>query len=309
MGTDAILVDWPSGSRDAYAMGEAHFNTVYNAFYYLVLCDLATIALELGKTDDANDFRARADALQYSMITQLYDAQKGAFRDGLCEDGTPIEHYSQHATAFSLFAGVYDSPAMADLCGRYLISLGDIRTSIYGAFFLMEALYRVGFGTYATALLADDGTEGNHSWAAALAAKDVTLAPEAWFVEEKGNMTFSHPWGSAPASLIVRCMFDIRPTTPGFRTFEVRPSIGDLPYAAITVPTVKGEIGVSLGQNSEAYEMEITIPANTQADVYLPVLPGGTDTLFIGDRLANFPIENGVFHVRLGSGKYRLLTQ
>ena len=309
MGTDAILVDWPSGSRDGYCMSDAHFNTVYNAFYYLVLCDMATIAHALGKTDDATDYRADADALQHSMITHLYNEEKGAFCDGLTEDGTTIDHYSQHATVFPLFAGIYDSAAMADACGRYLIGQGDIRTSIYGAFFLMEALYRVGFGTYATALLADDGSAGNHSWAAALAAKDVTLAPEAWFVEEKGNMTFSHPWGSAPASLIVRCMFGIRPTTPGFRTFEVRPQIGDLPYAAITIPTVKGTIGVSLGQNSEAYEMEVTIPANTQADIYLPVLPGGTDTLFIGDRLANYPIENGVYHITLGSGKYRLLAQ
>jgi alpha-L-rhamnosidase len=173
----------------------------------------------------------------------------------------------------------------------------------------VEALYRAGFGAYATALLADDGTTGTHSWAAALAAKDVTLAPEAWFIEEKGNMTFSHPWGSAPASLIVRCMLGICPTSPGFRTFRVHPQIGDLPYVSVTVPSVKGTIGVSLGQNSEAYEMEITIPANTQADVYLPVLPGGTNTLFIGDQIANYPIENGVYHITLGSGKYRLLAQ
>jgi hypothetical protein len=45
------------------------------------------------------------------------------------------------------------------------------------------------------------------------------------------------------------------------------------------------------------------------ADIYLPVLPGGTKTLFLNDRIANYPIEDDIYHIRLGSGKYRLLAQ
>ncbi|MBQ8718022.1 MAG: family 78 glycoside hydrolase catalytic domain [Clostridia bacterium] len=309
-GWDAILVDWPTPSRDGYDTVGAHFNTVYNAFYFAVLSDMEFIAKELGRENDRRDYRAAKEALREAMLTHLYDEEMGAFRDGLTIDGTPIDHYAQHATVFPLYAGVCEPHAIADACARFIIGQGDIRTSVYGAYFLMEALYGAGFGNYATALLADDGsTPGVHSWAASLAAKDITLAPEAWYVEEKGNMTFSHPWGSAPASLIARCMFGIQPTSPGFRTFRIRPLIGDLAYASIRIPTVKGTIRVSLGQNSEAYEAEVTIPANTVADIYLPVLPGGTETLFLNDRVANYPIEGAVYHIRLGSGKYRLLAQ
>ncbi len=308
-GMDAILVDWPATSRDGYDTAAAHFNTVYNALYYAVLSDMAFLSRELDRENDRRELVAAMDSLQHAMLTHLYNEELGAFCDGLREDGTPIEHYSQHASVFPLYAGVCPAE-IADACARYIVGQGDIRTSIYGAYFLMEALYGAGFGNYATALLADDGkTEGVHSWAASLAAKDITLAPEAWSVEEKSNMTFSHPWGSAPASLIVRCMFGIRPTAPGFRTFCIRPRIGDLSFASIRVPTVKGTIRVSLGQNSEAYEAEVTIPANTTADIYLPVLPGGTQTLFLNDRIANYPIEEDTFHIRLGSGKYRLLVQ
>lgn len=308
-GTDAILVDWPVGSRDGYDTAAAHFNTVYNALYYAVLSDMALLARALDRENDRRELRAAMDSLQHAMLTYLYNEELGAFCDGLREDLTPIEHYAQHASVFPLYAGVCP-PKIADACARYIVGQGDIRTSIYGAYFLMEALYDAGFGNYATALLADDGTtEGVHSWAASLAAKDITLAPEAWSVQEKSNMTFSHPWGSAPASLIARCMFGIRPTAPGFRTFRIRPRIGDLSFASIRVPTVKGTIRVSLGQNSDAYEAEVTIPANTVADIYLPVLPGGTETLFLNDRIANYPIEEDVFHIRLGSGKYRLLVQ
>jgi alpha-L-rhamnosidase len=109
--------------------------------------------------------------------------------------------------------------------------------------------------------------------------------------------------------MIVRGMFGIRPTRPGFRNFEVRPQVGDLPYASIRVPTVKGPIVVSLGQNREAYEVEITVPANTTGTVYLPAVAGGADTLFVNNQKANFPLEDGCFVIELGAGTHRLQAQ
>jgi hypothetical protein len=244
------------------------------------------------------------------MIERLYDAAQGAFRDGLTVQGEPVEHFAQHATVFALCTGVYLDDAMKDTLGRHLVGQETIRTSIYGAFFHLDALYQAGFGAYATALMADDDlTPGAHSFASSLYNGGVTIAPEAWNVGEKGNMTFSHPWGSAPASMIVRGMFGIRPTRPGFSKFEVRPQIGDLPYASIRVPTVKGAITVSLGQNREAYEAEVTVPPNTKATVYLPAVAGGTDTLFVNNQKSNFPLEGGCFTVELGAGTHRLLAQ
>ena len=309
-GWDSILVDWPVTSRDGYEMQAAYFNTVYNAMMHISLRDMAVMAGVLGKDDDATAFRAAADALRHDMIEKLYDPAEGAFRDGLVVTGKPVEHFAQHATVFALCAAVYSDAAMRDTLGRHLVGQETIRTSIYGAFFLLDALYHAGFGAYATALLADDDlTPGIHSFASSLYNGGVTIAPEAWNVREKANMTFSHPWGSAPASMIVRGMFGIRPTRPGFHKFEVRPQIGDLPYVSIRVPTVKGAIVVSIGQNREAYEMEITVPANTKATVYLPAVPGGTDTLFVNNQKANFPLEEGHFVVALGAGTHRLQAQ
>lgn len=309
-GWNSILVDWPSNSRDGYEMQAAYYNTVYNAMMHISLRDMAVMAHVLGKEDDATAFRADADALRHSMIERLYDSTQGAFRDGLTREGAPVEHFAQHATVFALCTGVYGDAAMKDTLGRRLVGQETIRTSIYGAFFHLDALYHAGFGAYATALLADgDLTPGIHSFASSLYNGNVTIAPEAWNVGEKANMTFSHPWGSAPASMIVRGMFGIRPTRPGFHKFEVRPQIGDLPYASIRVPTVKGAIVVSLGQNREAYEAEITVPANTKATVYLPAVAGGTDTLFINSQKSNFPLEDGCFTIELGAGTHRLLAQ
>jgi alpha-L-rhamnosidase len=185
-----------------------------------------------------------------------------------------------------------------------------MQLDISDAPFLLDALYRAGFGTYATALLAsDDVTPGAHTFAAALTGSDVTISPEAWNTDEKPDMALCAPRGSSYAALIARNMFGIRPTRPGFHKFEIRPQIGDLPYAAIRIPTVKGNIGVSIGQNVEAYEAEVIVPPNTKATVYLPVLPGGGNTLFINNQISNFPIEKDCYRIELGSGTHRLLAQ
>lgn len=309
-GWDAVMLDWPPAARDGYALEESHFNTVYNALYHLTLRDMTVMASVLGNEDDATNYRMMADNLRASMIEHLYRPDKGAFIDGLRADGSPVEHMSQHATAYALCMGIYNGEHMKDTLCRTLVGQDNLNMSIYGAFFLLDALYRAGYGAYATALLAsDDCTPGAHTFAAALANHAITIAPEAWCVEEKPDMSFSHPLGASPAALIVRGMFGIRPTRPGFHKFEVWPQIGSLPYAAIRVPTVKGTIAVSIGQNSEAYEAEVVVPTNTKATVYLPVLPGGTNTLFINSQISNFPIEDGFYHIELGAGTHRLLAQ
>ncbi len=309
-GWNAIMIDQPAAQRDGYASEQAHFNTVYNAIYYICLRDMTILADVLGKKDESTAYRNAADNLRADMIEQLYSPEHGAFRDGLTSDGTPIDHFAQHATVYALCAGIYSDDGMKDALGRTLVGQDAIRTGIYGAFFLFDALYRADFGAYATALLAsNDCSPGAHTFAAALTNNGATISPEAWCPEEKPDMSLSHPWGASPATLIARGMFGIRPTRPGFHKFVIHPQIGDLPYAAIRIPTVKGTVGVSIGQNAEAYEAEVIIPPNTKATVLLPVLPGGSNTLFINNQISNFPIEKDCYHIELGSGTHRLLAQ
>ena len=35
-------------------------------------------------------------------------------------------------------------------------------------------------------------------------------------------MTYSHPWGSAPGSQIIRSLFGIQPTKAGYSEFQVK---------------------------------------------------------------------------------------
>ncbi len=266
--TNAVLVDWPPSERDGYEMN-APYNTVFNALCVRAYDDMAAIASVLGEGEDSAEFTARATSLRCAMIDRLYDSDAGEFRDGLRADGTPSPHAAQHATAYALYAGIYDTPEMADRLAARIARDGALRTSVYAAFFLLDGLYRTGHGELANRLLlAKDVSEGARTWAYMLYTMGATVTTEAWNETNKPNMTLSHPWGAAPAHLIATGLFGIIPTTPGYATFSVTPtpSVGLSVPTTLTLPTLRGQITATLSSDS----LTLTVPPCAEADVRLP---------------------------------------
>ena len=68
----------------------------------------------------------------------------------------------------------------------------------------------------------------------------------------------------------------VRPLAPGFTTFVVQPQPGGVEAARIRVPTIRGFIDVSFATQHvsasgvPALELNVTVPANTRADVCVP---------------------------------------
>ena len=300
--TDAILIDWPSGERDGYDMS-VKYNTVYNAVAVLSYESMAKIASIVGKSADATNYEHLADTLRQSMIDQLYDADRGAFSDGLCADGEPSTHFSQHATAYALACGIYSDEDMAAAMASTIKEQGEIKMSVYGAYFLLRGLYESGHGDVANALLLDPTVEeGKRTWAYMLYELDATITTEAWGPAYKNNMTFSHPWGAAPAYAIAQGIFGIRPTSAGYATFDIRFQTQGLQQASITLPTCKGEVSASFTQATDTYTATVCVPANTTATVYLPSQEA--DTLTVNGEETQATYHAGFVSVTVGSGEW-----
>lgn len=267
-GENAVLVDWPGSERNGYDMGVL-YNTVVNAVASHSYQALSEIARLTGHESDAEKFARLSRSIKLSMIQKLYDESSGAFADGLYSDGSVSSHFSQHASAYALCCGIYTDANMADKLAKYVS--GRIKMSVYGAFFLLKGLYASGHGAEANALLLEECTEQNpRTWAYMLNSLGATLTTEAWCPENKGNMTFSHPWGAGAAYATARGIFGINPTSPGFSEFEVRYQTAGLRSASITVPTVKGGITAAFDTSGKTAEYSVTVPANTKAEVFIP---------------------------------------
>ncbi len=302
---DAVLVDWPMSERDGYEYNRAIYNTVLNSVHYRALADLAYLANVLGIQEDAEHYQQLADTLKTAMIEKLYDEQRGCFVDGLTDQGEPLIHAAQHATAFALYAGVYDSVVMQQAMAKYLADQGEIRMSVYGAHFLLEGLYQAAVGAAANKLLlSDDVSEGARTWAYMLDKLDATVTTEAWNVINKPNMTWSHPWGSAAGAAIVRGVFGIRPLEPGFKEFSVDLQTEGLRYGAIKAPTVKGPITVSFNTTEEncAMSVNLTVPANALARLSIPAPTEHTVT--VNGKAIEAICQNGRYGCCLGSGQW-----
>ncbi len=288
------LVDWPASLRDGYRFSD--FNTVVNAFNYRAVALLAKIAAVIGEDDDAAYYRDLAGNLRAAINEHFYDESQGSFRDG-----RDIDHYSLHASTFPLALGVVD-PERIGPPAEHIEERG-MRGNVYAAQFVLEALYKAGRGDAALDLMS--AVEGN-SWGHMMYRVGATIAGESWDPKLKPNMSFSHGgWGSAPANNIPRGLFGIRPLEPAFNLFEVKPRPGGLNWARIETPTIKGAIRAEFIDSPGTFEMTVTVPFNTRANVYVPGGDGAPSRVLVNGEKRNGIVEGGFVVIRdVGSGTH-----
>ena len=111
--------------------------------------------------------------------------------------------------------------------------------SVYFAQYLLEALFESGRDQAAIALMTADD---DRSWLGMM-AQGSTVTMEAWSLGVKPNQDWNHAWGTAPLNIISRYVLGVRPTRPGFQTYEVRSASGSLIVSGM-VPTVRGTVVV-----------------------------------------------------------------
>ena len=133
--------------------------------------------------------------------------------------------------------------------------------------YLLEALYDNDEADYALSLLTDST---DRSWLNMIRV-GATMTTEAWDNKYKSNNGWSHAWSASPAHIIPRKIMGIEPAEPGFGKINIRPRPGNLTEAKTKMPTIRGDIDVDFKQEpGKSLELNVTIPANTTADVYMP---------------------------------------
>jgi hypothetical protein len=131
--------------------------------------------------------------------------------------------------------------------------------SVYGAQYLMEALFKAGEDEYALELMT---ATHDRSWYNMIKI-GATITLEAWDMKYKTNADWNHAWGAAPANIIPRRMWGIVPRTPGFGLVEIKPQMGNLRNSSIIVPTIRGQIkGDFKKVNNRLTQYSIELPAN-----------------------------------------------
>ncbi len=289
------IVDWPPVERDGYEM--LPINTVVNAFHYAALERMSRIAGVLGKREEAASFADQAAKVKQAINTKLFDPKTGLYIDG---EGSA--HSSLHANFFPLALGVVPDERRAAVA-KFVVGKG-MACSVYGAQFLLEGLYEAGQGNEALALMTAKHDRG---WYHMIHEVGTTIALEAWDAKYKPNLDWNHAWGAAPANIIPRYLMGIEPLEAGFRRVRIRPQPGSLRHAEMLLPTIRGPIRMTLDNSPSSILMEVRLPANMTADIWLPIAGSNAVSVMMngkaqkGKRVENFFIVESV-----GGGSHRL---
>ncbi len=281
------LVDWPGGERDGYVFTSV--NTVVNAFHLRALTLMADLARALQHHDDAAEYAEREQAARAAFQATLFDAARGVYRDG---EGT--DHASAHANFLPLAFGLVPEQHRAGVL-RYVQARG-MACSVYAAQYLLESLFLHEKGEAARILMT---AQGDRSWRH-MVESGTTITWEAWDQRYKPNQDWNHAWGAAPANIIPRKLMGIEPLEPGFRKIRIKPQPALLEHAEIKCPTIRGDVLMSFkNKPQQSFSMNLTIPANTTANVYLPFWSKSQKVMMNGSAVkyrqdGNFAVVEGV---------------
>lgn len=239
------IIDWPKGERDDYEFGKV--NLVPNCYLYH--------ALELlGEKE-------KASALK-NAVRQKF------FKDGLFVDSEKSKHNSLHGNMFAVRFGIAE-PTEYPRIAEFIRTKG-MSCSVYGAQFLLETCYKCGLAEHALSLMT---SKGLRSWQNMLDC-GATITMEAWDDSLKPNQDWNHAWGAAPASIIPRELFGIKPLKPGFEAFLFKPQFASLEFAKLRHPTLRGAIEAELKQGG----VELIIPDGATAKIELAGRPDQWET-------------------------------
>lgn len=298
------IVDWPhpgvvneAGETDGFVFTEK--NTVVNAFHYRAIFLLAEISKVLNRKDDYSFFSAREKLLKRQFNEKLLDKNTGIYIDGI---GTA--HSSLHANMLPLAFGLVADENKLNVI-NFVRSRG-MACSVYGAQFLLEAVYDANDASYGEKLLT---STDKRSWYNMIKIGS-TISLEAWDNEFKPNLDWNHAWGTAPANIIPRKIMGIEPTEPGFRKFQIKPQPGSLKFAKIKYPSVLGDIFVSFeSKPSKEFKLSVKIPHNSTAKIYLPKLFDKFSILMNGKSIDGFIEGSYITLNNVGSGEHVFLVK
>ena len=136
-------------------------------------------------------------------------------------------------------------------------------------------------------------------------ANDATTLWESWAKPE--GASYNHPMFGQPVEWYFRSLLGINPASPGFKTIQIKPMpAGDLTWAKGSYESPYGTIASSWKIEEGIYSLEVTIPANTKAQIYIPASSADKVKTDSSPALVTYKGKKGRYQLyEVGSGTYR----
>lgn len=272
---------------------------------------VAKMAAVLGREEEAKQYRARFEAI------------KAAFNRVFVQPDGRIEGDTQAGYALALHFDLLPEP-LRESAAEYMIAglaryNGHLSTGIQTTHRLMLALSRFGFNERAYQLIT---RKEFPSWGYMMEQGATTLW-ERWdgYVkgrgfQDPGMNSFNHYALGAVGEWLYRVVLGLNPDeqSPGWKRFTVRVQPGrEIAWARGSYHSIHGLIKVAWRQQKNQFHLELTVPSNTSAVVYLPAtdpkqVREGGKSLSAAEGVRILNVDDGWLMLEASAGTYRFLV-
>lgn len=281
------LVEHRGGSWDWADWGDnADIAPMENAWYYMALKSCKRMARLLGSNNDITLYDHR--------IKRIKEGYNRAFlKKGYYYGATADRKPDDRANALAVLSGLAEKSQYGSILK---VLQSSENSSPYMEKYVLDALCEMGY--------VDEAAKRMHKRYNEMVSYDYTTLWEYW----NKDGTLNHAWSGGPLITMSKYMAGIKPLDTAYKTFEIKPHMGNLEYIKCTVPSVKGNIDLEIRKAASQITMCVTIPQNATAKVYLPLVGNESPEspafeFALIDNYAEFLLPEGKYLLQLADNR------
>ncbi|MBE5797421.1 MAG: alpha-rhamnosidase [Clostridiales bacterium] len=226
-GNGWIFVDWAEMDKEYAVCAE-------QMLLLRALEAMAHLAAVVG--EDSSRYLREFNGLRGRIDEFFWDEEKGAYIDSYASGKRNV---TRHANIFALLFG-YAGKKRERILRNVLLNdaVPAIRTP-YFKFYELDALCDAGETDEVLRRIREywgSMVDGGATSIWEEYSPDEPMEAQYGMYGDKFGKSLCHAWGASPIYLLGRWFMGVKPTSPGYRTFEVRPQAADLDWFEGTVP-------------------------------------------------------------------------
>ena len=240
-----------------------------NCWYYLALKAEREFALKIGKVSDAEKIQQMMEKIEKNFDSKFWTGT--AYRTPGYKGET--DDRSQAMAIVSGLASKDKYPKLTEVLKK------EYHASPYMEKYVLEALFVMDKPEFALERM-------KLRYEHMLGYEEYTTLFEGWGIGDEGfgGGTINHAWSGGPLTMLSQKVCGVEPTSPGFRTFRIKPQLGILKEALTTIASVNGEINVFVSKKGRKMTVLVNVPEGTTAEVVFPtgkpvIVTAGSHTL------------------------------
>jgi alpha-L-rhamnosidase len=273
-------------------------NALASSAYHAHLARIASdVARELGRPDDAARYAQLVERVRADVNARFLGAD-GVYRE------KPGDGFVQTAQILPLAFGIVPDAVRAPLVATLARDITHARggnpfVGVLGARYVLPVLTAAGRHDLACTVATQ---VDEPSWGYWTDAAGFSALGEHWTAETRSRN--HHMFGS-----IVQWFYEdlagIRPVDAGYRTVEIRPGIppDGIRFVSASYDSIRGTIGTRWRRTEAGLELDVVVPANARARVYVPGSDGGSVSETGSGRRVPASTAEGVTFIGVADGR------